>query len=50
MIRDQMKPIFSALLAVLGFAVAGCGSGKKTYSGQYTVTLQKECCLRADQG
>ena len=34
-----MKPIFALmLLAVLGFAVAGCGSGKKTYaSGPITV-------------
>ena len=39
-----MKPILVlALLAVLGFAAAGCGSGKKTNSGQYqyTVTLHK---------
>ena len=39
-----MKPILVlALLAVLGFAGAGCGSGKKTNSGQYqyTVTLHK---------
>jgi len=38
-----MKPIFAlALLAVLGFAAAGCGSGKKAVSGGsdiYTVTL-----------
>jgi hypothetical protein len=26
----------------LGFAVAGCGSVKKTNSGQYTVTLRRE--------
>jgi hypothetical protein len=38
-----MKPIFAlALLAILGFAVAGCGSVKKTDSGQYTVTLRRE--------
>jgi hypothetical protein len=37
-----MKPSFAlALLAVLGFAVAGCGSVKKTNSGQYTVTLRR---------
>ena len=37
-----MKPIFVlTLLAVLAFAVAGCGSGKKTGSGQYTVTLHR---------
>jgi hypothetical protein len=39
-----MKPtLVLALLAVLGFAAAGCGSGKKTNSGQhqYTVTLHK---------
>jgi hypothetical protein len=37
-----MKPIFAlALLTVLGFAVAGCGSGKKTYSGRYAVTLHR---------
>jgi hypothetical protein len=29
-----------ALLAVLGFTVAGCGSGKKANAGQYTVTLR----------
>src|SRR6476619_6813828 len=35
-----MKPILAvALLAFLGFAVAGCGSGKKANTGQYTVTL-----------
>jgi hypothetical protein len=28
-----------ALLAMLGFTVAGCGSGKKANAGQYTVTL-----------
>jgi hypothetical protein len=28
-----------ALFAVLGFTVAGCGSGKKANTGQYTVTL-----------
>ncbi len=38
-----MKPILAlTLLAVLGFAVAGCGSGKKTNSGQYTVTLRRD--------
>ncbi len=38
-----MKPILAlALLAVLGFAVAGCGSAKKAKSGQYTVTLYKK--------
>jgi multidrug efflux pump subunit AcrA (membrane-fusion protein) len=38
-----MKPIFAlALLVILGFAVAGCGSVKKTNSGQYTVTLRRE--------
>jgi hypothetical protein len=39
-----MKPILVlASLAVLGFAAAGCGSDKKTNSGQYqyTVTLNK---------
>jgi hypothetical protein len=36
-----MKPILVlVLLVVLGFAVAGCGSVKKTNSGQYTVTLR----------
>ena len=38
-----MKPIFVlVLLAVFGFAVAGCGSVKKTNSGQYTVTLRRD--------
>jgi hypothetical protein len=40
-----MKPILAlALLAVLGFAVAGCGSSKKADSGQYqySVTLYEK--------
>jgi hypothetical protein len=40
-----MKPLLAlALLVVLGFAAAGCGSSKKADSGQYqyTVTLYKK--------
>ena len=38
-----MKRIVAlALFAVLGLAVAGCGSGKKARIGQYTVTLFKK--------
>ena len=40
-----MKPFLTlALLAVLGFAAAGCGSAKKAVSGgpEYAVTLYKK--------
>ena len=37
-----MKPTLAlALLAVLGFAIAGCGSGEKTASTTYELTISK---------